>query len=387
MKRKLIYLMLTLVLVALPMVAACSSPAPAPSPAPSPAPAPAPAPVPAPAPSPAPAAQPVTWRFHWETSTGATSDMGWPFKPGGLFEYLVAKETGGLVKFDIKEKLYTATESILAVGDGRVQIGNQVVAFASGTYPVLDFGALPLFFSESPASSYEWAAAMTDPRMTALLDKYTRPAGFIVLGASLAPPNSFQWGSKAIKTLDDFKGLKTRTSGLTQTLALTALGASPLTLSMGELSDALQRGTVDAVTTSIAYGFINQIDFVAKYSSGDWGITPVFPAVVAANAKAFDALPAAAQDGLRRAGALLVRAMSASLEQSQIVYGNFMFVRSKAQLVVPAAGERDKAAKLMEPVISEWLKVAGPLGKDVLKIAADYANGPAKSVVLSVISK
>ena len=35
-----------------------------------------------------------------------------------------------------------------------------------------------------------------------------------------------------------------------------------------------------------------------------------------------------------------------------------------------------KAMELMRPVVKEWLDTAGPHGKDVLRVAGAYANGP-----------
>jgi hypothetical protein len=51
-------------------------------------------------------AKPVTLSFNWEGAYGRANCLVWPFRPGGSFEQLVTKHTNGMVKLDIKEKLY-----------------------------------------------------------------------------------------------------------------------------------------------------------------------------------------------------------------------------------------------------------------------------------------
>ena len=57
--------------------------------------------------------------------------------------------------------------SAFAIGDGRVQMGNQSIPAASGTYPLLDFGGIPGLFSAMPEGAVEYANAFLDPKMMA----------------------------------------------------------------------------------------------------------------------------------------------------------------------------------------------------------------------------
>ncbi len=296
---------------------------------------------------------------------------------------MVTDHTEGLMKLDIKEKLYGPQEASLAAGDGRVKMTNENVPWA-GTYPLLDFGALPLFFSAPPHGYYEWAKVWHDPAMKAVLEKYTREAGFVILGGTISAPNSYEWGNVAIRTVADFSGVKARTSGLTQTLALQALGASPLTLSLGEIEEALSRGTVDAITTSMAFGLDRGMDDLSDYISGDWGITPIFPAMLIVNADAFDALDPWLQERLIAAVEELTHRSTVIPAYGDTIYMK-MLARVDTKLITPDKGELAKAAALMGPVVEKWLEAVGPLGPDVLKIASEFANGPARDIVLQAI--
>lgn len=324
--------------------------------------------------APAKTGAPITLTFNWEGAYGRANCLVWPFRPGGSFEHLVTKYTNGMVKLDIKEKLYGIMESAFAIGDGRIQMGTQSIPAATGTYPLLDFGGIPGLFADPPQGAYQWAEAFLDPKMMEIWDKYSRPAGFKILGASISSANNALWGNKAIKTLEDFKGVKTRTSGRTQTSALKTLGGSPITLSMAEVEDALYRGTVDAICTSKNFGAERGLIDLCKFTSV-WPVTPVFAQFIAVNAKVWDKLPPSAQQGLLRAGAEVTREMAPVVEQMEISYT--LWIRaSKCQLITPEPTEVKKAMELMRPVVKEWLDTVGPHGKDVLRAALHYANGP-----------
>lgn len=329
--------------------------------------------------------KPATLSFNWEGAYGRANILVWPFRPSGRFEQLVTQHTDGTVKLDIKDKLFGLMDSAYAIGDGRVQMGTQSIPAASGTYPLLDFGGIPGLFSAMPEGATEFGNALLDPRMMAVMDKYTRPAGFKVIGSAISLANNALWGNKPIRTLADFKGVKMRASGRTQTSALRELGGSPLTLSMAEIEQALSRGTVDAITTSKSFGAERGLTQLAKYVS-IWPITPIFGQIIAVNFKTWDGLPQAQKDGLSRAAAQLTREMPLAIEQMDISYT--LWIRSsKTEMITPDEAEVSKAMALMQPVVKEWLDTAGPHGKEVLRIAAEHARGPSAGFVKSMASK
>lgn len=323
--------------------------------------------------------KPVTLTFNWEGAYGRANCLVWPFRPGGRFEQLVTTYTDGMLKLDIKEKLYGIMESAFAIGDGRINMGTQSIPAATGTYPLLDFGGIPGFFSDPPHGAYQWAEAFLDRDMMAIWDKFAKPAGFKILGSSISAANNALWGNKPIKTLEDFKGVKTRASGRTQTTTLKTLGASPITLSMAEVEDALLRGTVDAIATSKNYGAERGLIDLTKYTSV-WPITPVFAQFIAINAKTWDNLHPFLKEGLLKAGAQVTREMTTVVEQMEVSYT--LWIRSsKNQLIIPEEAEVKKGMNLMRPVVKEWLDTAGPYGKEVLRIGLKYAKGPSTSVI------
>lgn len=330
--------------------------------------------------------KPVKLSFNWDTSYGRSTSTVWPFRPGGRFEQLVERQSEGMLKLDIKDKLYGLKESVFAIGDGRINMGTQSVPAASGTYPILDFGSIPGLFSNPPAGASEWAAAFFDPEMMKAIESYTRPAGFKVIGAALSLANEAIWSDKAIPTIEDFKGLKVRTSGRTQTMALRQLGASPVTLSMAEVEEALYRGTVDGITTAINYGTERGLMELCDHVSL-WQVNPVFTMIIAVNIDVWDKLDPFYQKALLNAGQDLTNELAAVMEQIQITYTMWINSSGKTKMIKPEQSEIDKAMVLMQPVVTDWLKTTGPLGAEVLKISLKYANGPSTNVVKEALSK
>lgn len=325
-----------------------------------------------------------TLKFNWEIAAGKTQCTVWPYAPGGRFEQLVTQHTKGAVKLDIKEGLIGPTESLLAVSDGRVDMGGQLTALCSSTFPLLDFGAMPGFISSGPGVGYEWAAALLDPRMKKILDAYSRPKGFIILGASPALAANAVYGNKAIKTLADFKGTKIRGGGLFLTKELEAVGAKAVSISTAEVEEALMRGTVDAVNTTLNFGQEHRFFDVCKYIN-IWPFSPQpYAMLIAVNAKKFDALPKKVRQGLRAAGEQITWEIASVCEQQEKTY-KIWAESCKAKVVYPGPEQVKKAAKRMVPVIKFWLKMTSPQGAEVLHIASDYATGPNVSLVKALI--
>jgi len=329
------------------------------------------------------AAEQYTIKFNWEIGAGKSQCTVWPYKPGGRFEYLVKKYTDGRVKLDIKEGLIGTTESLIGVADGRVDMGTQITAFGSGTYPIIDWGGMPGLITNGPGVGYEWAEALLDPRMQKVLETATRPKGFIILGGNPALAGDAIFGKKAIRTLEDFKGQKIRGGGVIMTKELEAFGAKAVSISAAEVEEALIRGTVDAVHTTLNFGLEHRFFDICPFIS-IWPFSQPFPVINAVNAKKFDSLPKDIQDGLRAASAQLTREIGGVCDQMELTY-KIWADSSKAKLVYADPAEVKIAAQRMIPVIEFWLKLAGPEGKEALRIACEYGTGPGVALIKDLV--
>lgn len=107
-----------------------------------------------------------------------------------------------------------------------------------GRFPLAGINSLPFLYP-----STEIAGAVSHE----LLNEYCVDTELdeVVLLIT-APLHSAQYlGEKPIETLADFSGLNLRSAGSIEAATVTALGATPVEVSTGDLSSALDRGTVD----------------------------------------------------------------------------------------------------------------------------------------------
>ena len=157
------------------------------------------------------------------------------------------------------------------------------------------------------------------------------------------------------------------------TLALQQVEASAISIATAEVQEALLRGTVDAVQTSIGYGLtVGMADFVDYLSL--WSFAPSYPGAVVANKQSFDALPADVQQIL----------MDVSREmQGQMFFAADTYYRTariavgatKVEVVEAEKAEIDKIRAATRPVVDKWLETAGPYAPEVLAIVEKYAYG------------
>ena len=107
--------------------------------------------------------------------------------------------------------------------------------------------------------------AMQTPEVRKMLSEFGAGAGVQPL-AIIVDGQGVVVSRNPIETTDDFKGIKIRTGGATPLLndPLVALGAAPVSLPLGEVVPALQTGTIDAATSSVAIANIFHMADVAK---------------------------------------------------------------------------------------------------------------------------
>ena len=105
----------------------------------------------------------------------------------------------------------------------------------------------------------------------------------LAMGPSLA---QVVWCKGPVKTLADLKGKKIRGSSATVADLVSGLGATPVTMSFGEVPSALQRGVIDCVITGTLSGNTGKLFEVADH------IYPLIvgwaPWIRAANKKSWD---------------------------------------------------------------------------------------------------
>jgi len=300
-KKSMLVLFVVLLLIAGTFITSCApkpapapAPAPKPAPAPAPSPAPAPTPIPSPAPSPAPAPAPTTTPaqppkvIQWKGTS--TWGLTLPLSKYGivLWKEKMDKMSGGRIKLDLQDAgaIVPATEVFQGIRDGVLDFGSNTPAFQKGLYAAGDlFYTLPGgIFQLDDLVVWMYGGGGKE------LQQEMYGNNVFVLPLGLTPPEEV-WTKKLVNKLEDMKGLKIRSAGLSMEL-WQKLGCSVVLLGGGDVVPSLQRGVIDAaefcdVSMNLSLG----LPEVCKYRFGPpvHMSNNVFQLMI--NPKAYQALP------------------------------------------------------------------------------------------------
>ncbi|CAM5437428.1 TRAP-type C4-dicarboxylate transport system substrate-binding protein OS=Eoetvoesiella caeni OX=645616 GN=DFR37_106106 PE=3 SV=1 [Eoetvoesiella caeni] len=173
------------------------------------------------------------------TTTANDADVEWlnTLKQG------IDARSGGRIKVEVypASQLGSAPRTIEGVTMGTVEVALN----ASGFYEGLDprFGVLSatgIFDSMEQGNK-----VLNDPEIRKLLSTYGASKGYEVLSVFMHTPVAVVT-TKPFKTLNDIQSKKIRVPGSPLFLhTFKALGAAPLSMSLGEVLPAMQNGTID----------------------------------------------------------------------------------------------------------------------------------------------
>ena len=134
-----------------------------------------------------------------------------------------------------------------AVKDGTVAMTDMFIPFTSGGGKVFGISALPFI-----ASSYDDAYKLYQISKPAY-EKTAKKWNQKLLYSVTWPPSGF-YSNKAMTSISDFKGAKTRTYDKNSAAFVNQAGGNAVALPWGEVYSSLRTGMVDSVVTSSASG-------------------------------------------------------------------------------------------------------------------------------------
>ena len=269
----------------------------------------------------------------------------------GELELVVS--TGGALGYKGPELLKVVRDGLLPVSDMLISgVAGDEKVFQIVTLPFLcrDFGELKTLI-DIARPSFEKAAE----------GKWKQKILYI------APwPGAGLWTKKKITTLEEMKGLKTRTYDKNGALVMEAVGATPLALPFSEVYTSLQTGVIDSVMTSSPTAVDAKFWEVLKYYQ-PLNIT-IATNMVTVNLAAFRKLPKAHQDALVKAGKEMEASMwqkVPQIDKEQEGISN----KNGIETVKPSKKLIADLEKITEKIRADWLKDAPAEGK---KIYSDY---------------
>ena len=274
----------------------------------------------------------------------------------------VEKRTNGQVKINTFPggTLLPAKNIFDGVIAGTADIGNFAMSYQPGAFPVSEAVDLPLGFPNARVASL----VLYD-----LIDKY-KPKEFEkvkILTLFTCPPADFMT-SKPVRTLADFKGMELRVSG-TGVDVVKNLGGIPIAMPQSETPEALQKGIVKGVVSSLEV--LKDMNYAAYCPfATDTSLFVVSFAVVM-NKEKWNALPndvKKAMDDLRVEQAEWTGKYVDGHVDNALAWAK---QTHKHQVIQLPAADKAEIRKLMKPIIDGYVKKVSAQGLPGVEIVAD----------------
>lgn len=298
-------------------------------------------------------------KFAWNDIWGPKFRASQIYRPGGEMQRMLHERSGGRLQLEIIPRMFSSNDMFMAVAKGKADLGDVPMPWLSGTYPIWNWGEIPGIVNEDPVKGLaEELAVYNDSEVQKIYDETLAKFKLKFWFVTQWDPANGIWSNKNITTVADLMGMKIRVGGYLPTNGIKALGASPVTISGSELAPAMMAGTIDAVLTSLGYGYSIGLSKVSKYFT----LTPLSPtwtAVTLMNRKAYDALPSDLQKVLMAVGRELQQMVSLSTTAEYVMSLDTVDL-SGVKRTRFEGSELEKAMADVAVVEKEWLSVDGP---------------------------
>jgi TRAP-type C4-dicarboxylate transport system substrate-binding protein len=294
----------------------------------------------------APCAAKTTWNANsvWPPNNHQTI---------GLEEFAakVKAATGGELEIQVSAGGalgYKGPELLKAVRDGMVPLSDMLVSGVAGDEKIFQIVTLPFLVLDFEETK------LLNETVRPYFDKAAEKWGQKIL--YIAPwPGAGLWTKRKIATVEDMKGLKTRTYDKNGALVVEATGGTPYALPFSEVYSSLATGLIDSVITSTPTGVDGKFWEVLKYYH-PLNIT-VATDMVNVNLKAFNKLDKKTRDALVAAGKEMEEAMWKKVVE--IDKEKEAICNQNGIETVPVSKELLKAlAKITDGIRNDWLKDA-----------------------------
>lgn len=275
----------------------------------------------------------------------------------------VQKRTNGKVEVQTFPggTLLDAKEMMDGVINGQADIGCLCMAYQPGRFIVTNATALPIGIPNAKVGSQV---------LWNLYKKY-KPAEFeqvkVLTMFTTAPANIMS--KKPIRTLDDLKGVNLRASGEAAQI-LKAWGANQVGMPMSQTPEALQKGVVEGLFSSVEvmkdFKFAELCKFVTMTE------TNIYPFAVVMNKAKFDALP---ED---------VKKVFDELADEQCLWtGEYMDNHVKEAVEWSKTEQKVEVITLAPEELAKWNALLAPNADEWIK-QAKAANLPAEQIIAEV---
>lgn len=159
----------------------------------------------------------------------------------------------------------SGADTLSQVADGTLAMANIYGGYVSGEFPPIEITNLWGLYPDR-ATEFRATAALT-PTLEAMVKGETN-GGVLINHNWFSGNDQYFYSSKALRTPDDFNGLKTRSHSSALSDWIEGMGADAQFVAFAEVYTALERGILDAGVTGADAGYGQRWYEVSKYING-----------------------------------------------------------------------------------------------------------------------
>lgn len=282
----------------------------------------------------------------------------------------IEREAAGRLKCQLYPSMQlggTAPQLFDQARDGIADIVWTLPGYTAGRFPVMEAFELPFLTGDAEAASK--AAWEFYERHGKHEFREIRPLAVHVHDAGYLHTRD-----KPIRTLADFRGLKLRAPTRQTNRLLAALGATPVSMPVTGLADAMSKGVIDGAVIPWEVVPAVKVQEIARFhTETDPNMAAMYTAVflLAMNRKTYDGLPAELKAVIDRNSGLALSGHAGRLwDEQKDPARKLALDRGNTVHVVPAA-ELALWQKAAQPVLSDWVRDMNKRGLDGDALLAD----------------
>ena len=272
------------------------------------------------------------------------------------FAAKVKEKTGGELEMTVSAGGalgYKGPELLKVVRDGMVQVSDMLISGVAGEDKIFQTVTLPFL-----ALNFDEAKLLNETARP-YFDKAAEKWGQKIL--FISPwPGAGVWTKRPVTSVDDMKGLKTRTYDKNGALVVEATGGTPYALAFSEVYASLATGVIDSVITSTPTAVDAKFWEVLKHYQ-PINIT-IATDMINVNLKAFNKLDKKTQDALVQAGREMEEAMwkkVVELDKEKLA----ICTKNGMETSTPSPEYLKSLSAVTEKIRADWLKDATPEAK------------------------
>lgn len=275
-------------------------------------------------------------------------------KSGGMFWMKRVEElSGGAVKFRHfpAQQMGKASDMLKLVNTGVVDVAYVATPYFASQMPLgAGIGGLPGLYTTSLIGSRAyWKIANQEPMLSVdFLKNGVRPVATIMI-----PTYELLSKKQLLRTPSDVKGLKVRSAGGAQDLALQAIGAVPVSTPAPEVYEALERGVIDAIPFSFSSAAGYRLQEIIKYATHGLGF-PAGAITWVINEKVWQGLSDEIKDAMRRASDETVINVGKTLDAAEQDI-RLAWAEKGIRITSLTKEELDQWHSLLGGVASQWV--------------------------------